>query len=147
MKFFFAVSVSTLLTSVLWCSIAEAVGGCYYCIPVTNVHLLAKRYPSLPARLKQIFRDSSSGRVFYNRERCLPKGTYSEYYLNIRKRDSNRIVISTNRIVYFTEDHYASFYHVKYNSMSAVNMENWSPHRKSNLVEKIIEEIGKSYNN
>ena len=54
------------------------------------------------------------GRVFQNRERRLPRGSYREYDVNPKKRgrsrDAERIVIEQNTgRAYYTGDHYRTF--------------------------------------
>lgn len=53
------------------------------------------------------------GDRFYNKEGLLPSGTYYECdidTLGVKNRGAKRIVFSKNGDIYYTSDHYASFY-------------------------------------
>jgi len=60
------------------------------------------------------------GIVFRNREKILPlapTGYYREYTVptpGIRNRGARRIVTGQKREAYYTQDHYQSFYRIKY---------------------------------
>jgi hypothetical protein len=60
------------------------------------------------------------GIVFRNREKILPvapTGYYREYTVptpGIRNRGARRIITGQKREAYYTQDHYQSFYRIKY---------------------------------
>jgi len=91
-------------------------------IPVVSVEKLpleAKRTLDL-IKKGGPFPYDRDGIVFRNREKILPvapTGYYREYTVptpGIRNRGARRIITGQKREAYYTQDHYQSFYRIKY---------------------------------
>lgn len=90
-------------------------GGCWATdTPIPRI--LHSKVPSLSDRINQIKNgNTQTKKHFMNIENCLPKGRfYFEYRLFPNVPDANRIVVDANdsRLLYFTQDHYVTFYRV-----------------------------------
>ena len=80
-------------------------------IPAVNTFDLLERYPRISYRLKQMWTNNEVGKIFYNKEDCLPEGCYRIYYLHPwNKYNPYGIVRECDKSdVYFTTDHYKTY--------------------------------------
>jgi guanyl-specific ribonuclease Sa len=91
-------------------------------IPVVSVEKLPPEAQKTLDLIKKggPFPYDRDGIVFRNREKILllaPTGYYREYTVptpGIRNRGARRIVTGQKREAYYTQDHYQSFYRIKY---------------------------------
>lgn len=91
-------------------------------IPVVNIQKLPPEAKKTLDLIKKggPFPYDRDGIVFRNREKILPlapTGYYREYTVptpGIRNRGARRIVTGKKREAYYTQDHYQSFYRIKY---------------------------------
>jgi guanyl-specific ribonuclease Sa len=91
-------------------------------IPVVNIQKLPPEAKKTLDLIKKggPFPYDRDGIVFRNREKILPlapTGYYREYTVptpGIRNRGARRIVTGQKREAYYTQDHYQSFYRIKY---------------------------------
>jgi guanyl-specific ribonuclease Sa len=91
-------------------------------IPVVNIQKLPPEAQKTLDLIKKggPFPYDRDGIVFRNREKILPlapTGYYREYTVptpGIRNRGARRIVTGQKREAYYTQDHYQSFYRIKY---------------------------------
>jgi ribonuclease T1 len=91
-------------------------------IPVVNIQKLPPEAKKTLDLIKKggPFPYDRDGIVFRNREKILPlapTGYYREYTVTtpgIRNRGARRIVTGQKREAYYTQDHYQSFYRIKY---------------------------------
>ena len=91
-------------------------------IPVVNIQKIPPEAKKTLDLIKKggPFPYDRDGIVFRNREKILPlapTGYYREYTVptpGIRNRGARRIVTGQKREAYYTQDHYQSFYRIKY---------------------------------